>query len=221
MERFLAVPTLALLLLIVSAGEPAPVRAQAPDGQGETGDGGWWEIGGFGGLTDDRPEFEIEGGEMRISHSPSAGARVGYVFPSGLSLQADVVYTPVDLRVRSSPSAFLEPLDAVLVSGSLGYDLEATPWLHLFGRAGPGAVRWNPSTGGETDLLVHFGGGGRLLPLPWLAVRGDMRWHYSPSALESTRRGLRPDLEATREVLWLPELTAGLSVLLGRGARTR
>ena len=83
-------------------------------------------------------------------------------------------------------------------------------------RSGLGGVRWDAGSASEVDFIFNAGAGLRIEIAPALGLRGDARWHLAPSALATTRREVTPTSDARGEPLWLAELSAGLSIYLGR-----
>lgn len=197
-------PLLAACAALMS-GSPVFCQEQAFGSRG-------WEINAFGGLMDDRPEFEPQGRAFRIGHEEVFGGRVGYLLESGLFLQAEALYGVLDLvYTPSGGGRSVVNLKSLFLTGGAGYNLSPHPRLQLFARAGAGVVRWSGASSSEVDLVIDGGGGGRYFISPSFALRLDARMHLVPSALETIREDLRPDLDTTEEELWLAEVSAGLS----------
>lgn len=205
-HRFLCL--FALSLFIAAA---TPARAQDPPSVPVR-----WEIGLFGGILDDRPEFEPDETRFRLAHEGLFGIRAAHHFASGFFLGGDLLYSPMEVAVTGLGSSSHQNLKAVIGDASVGYRFGLVPQVHLIGRAGAGLVRWDAGAEDEIDFAFNLGAGVGYFIAPRVAVRTDVRLHFLPSALATTRRALNPDRGAAGEILWLLGLNGGLSVYLGR-----
>lgn len=172
-----------------------------------------WELSAFGGLLDDRPEFEPRE-EFQLAHQGLFGLRAAHRLRSGFFLEGEVLYAPMEFGALRGPDS-PEKLAALFMSGGVGFNLPVTGRLRPFARAGGGIVRWDGGSADEYDFAFHFGNGVRILLTPGLALRTDVRLHFLPSALATTRRALRPDLRSAGEMLWMVGVNAGFSIFLG------
>lgn len=202
----------AAILVALAGLQPGSALAQSPPGT----TGGTWELGIFGGWMDDRPRFEPHEGEARLAPERLAGGRLGYHFASRFFLEGEAFYAPTVMTLRADGGSRREELDPVFLTAGVGYNVPASSRLHLLLRLGGGVVRWDAGSEEEFDFLFSGGGGARIFLLPELALRTDARWHFAPSALATTRRSVSPGSDWVGNLLWLGEVTAGLSVFLGR-----
>lgn len=211
-------PAVSLCLAALFAGEGLVAQTPPHDRRGERPADArhGWELGAFSGVMDDRPEFEAEG-SVRIAHEGVVGGRLGRLFASGLFLESEVLYAPMELGFRGVAGTERPQLDALFLTGAAGYRFVHGGGAELFLRAGSGGVAWKASPDDEVDFVFDGGGGLRLYLSDHVAVRGDGRLHVVPSALATTRRQVVPDPDAVGKVLWLPSVSAGLSVILGGG----
>lgn len=207
--------TLAMAVLVMAGGLPSAMAQDPQDQEVVRLDGGRWEVNAFGGVVDDRPEFEAPRGRFAAVHEGVIGARVSYGLSSSVFLEGDLGYTPVVIRYNVGGRRTSHNLQAVMLGGVIGYNLHPLDGVEVFALGGLGTIRWSDHGTNEFDLVFDLGGGGRYFLTPWAALRTDARLHYVPSALKSTRRALRPDLRARGRSLWLPEVSGGFSFFLG------
>lgn len=219
-----------LFLFVLASG------AEAQDG--EEVHAGAWEIGGFGGMIDDRPEFEIRDGLFRVEHVKIGGIRAAYRFDSEFFVEGTLAYAPVHLRFKTpGEPPFVNELDGVFFNVTGGHNLTVFSRIDLLARAGLGAVRWHPKTsnliesvvesetgepedrqftfGNEVDFTLNSGLGLRLFVTRMVAIRMDAMVRFVPSALTKTQRGFTADHGPFHEGLWMTSVTTGLSFFVG------
>jgi hypothetical protein len=201
------------LLLALSA---APVHGQDGPGGLVEDRSIFWEMGLVGGIVDDRPEFGFTAERASLAHEGLVGGRIAAHLPSRFFLESELIYTPMELVSNDGSGARIQRLDGLMALVGAGYVIPLSPSMGMHLRSGLGAVRWDPGSGSEVDFIFNAGTGLRLRISPHLGLRSDARWHLAPSAFATIRRDLTDGSDARGEPLWLGELSAGLSLYLGR-----
>jgi outer membrane protein OmpA-like peptidoglycan-associated protein len=183
---------------------------------------GPWEILGFAGGFDDRPEFDPDGHSWFIHPDKNIqfGAGLNYhlpwaMGPFGIFVGLEGRYVPLDIRPQMGPQAgTLTDLDAFFGSGLIGLNLPLHNRFDLYGVAGPTVARWRPERGtGDWDPGLTYGGGAKLYVLDNLALFGDFRMFQIPKAMQDVSRsvtGLTAD-----ETFWGYSFSGGLSFFFG------
>lgn len=205
-------PRSAVLAVVVASLLAVPLHAQEDPGARAL-----WEIGAVGGVMDDRPEFTAGEGDPRLAHEGLVGGRLAVHLPSRFFLESEVLYAPMELVTEGAGGGTrIEQLKALLILGGAGYMIPTGSIVDFHVRSGLGGVRWHADSASEVDFIFNAGAGLRIEIAPTLGLRGDVRWHLAPSALATTRREVTPVSDARGEPLWLAEVSAGLSIYLGR-----
>ena len=195
---------------------PSALAAQDSGGWVPTG----WEISPFVGVFDDRPEFHPDGSSS-VFVDPAknifGGGHVAYNFASGLFVDAEGGYFPLDMRPEAGG---VVDLDLVLFSAGVGYNIPLGEQIQAFGVAGLGASSWSPEgLDSETDLTLTYGGGARFSLTPRIALRAEARMHQVPDALANTAAALAGSA-LSKETFWGWGFTLGASFFLsGSGSQ--
>ena len=179
-----------------------------------------WEISPFVGVFDDQPEFHPDGSSS-VFVDPAGnifgGNHVAYNFASGLFVDAEGGYFPLDMRPETGG---VVDLDLALFSAGVGYNLPLGERIQAFGVAGLGASSWSPEgLDSETDLMLTYGGGVRFSLTPRIALRAEARMHQVPDALANTAAALAGSA-LSKETFWGWGFTLGASFFLsGSGSQ--
>ncbi len=204
--------------LVVGLGAMGPGAPQAA-AQEEFGRGGV-EFQGLGGIFAPRPP-SFASDEAGFSVDPAAllAARLGYVFPFQLFVQAEAGYSPVTLVTREGRH---HDLNALLYGGTVGYNFQASPRVQAFVLGGASGIRWKFDTSAlpnEVDLAWQAGGGVRAFLSREVALRADLRNRLAPDGMSAIRRQLDPNLseEDSRSLTHNWEATVGFSFFLPTG----
>jgi outer membrane beta-barrel protein len=174
-----------------------------------------------GAFAPQEPSFTADEAGFQLSPAVLLGGRIGYNFPFRLFVQADVDYSPAKLEKADGEKI---SLNALILSGTLGYNIQAGQSFQLFFNGGAGLIQWKPEAlATENDLTINVGLGLRYFVTPTIAIRADFRDRYAPSGLSATRRQLEPGLgyEESQAANHNIELSAGLSFFFGGGTGDR
>jgi OOP family OmpA-OmpF porin len=177
-------------------------------------DRGPWEITGFMGAMDDRPEFDPDGSDLFLDPDKNLlfGAGLNYHFSPGFFVGAEGRYVPFDLNPSSGT---VVDLNSWFYSGLVGYSLPVADRSDLYVVGGVSGVYWDASDyNSETDIGFNYGGGIRLYLLDNLSLNGDFRMFQVPKAMQDVTQsvaGLTVD-----QTFWGYSFTGGLSLFLGR-----
>ena len=194
------------------AGPSTPAPGVAPSPKPHKWGTGTWIFDAHVGQFSAAPAWEPDHVPGQLRRGALFGGRVGYIFPSNFTIEAEV--SNALLQTRLSPTDSLRSLNLYMVSPALSYNIQPTQKLQIFPSVGVGAALFKPDPlPSETDLALEVGGGFRYFVSPKVAVRGDVRWHEIPSAMQSIRDRLAgaPVPHPTLSGL---ELSAGLTIAL-------
>jgi outer membrane protein OmpA-like peptidoglycan-associated protein len=193
-----------------SAAQPADT-AQSPEPL-KWGTGAWM-FNAYVGQFNDLPEWRPDHLRDQLRRDALFGGRIGYNSPFNLFVQAEASNTL--LLTRLSATGGRRNTNLFLLGGALGFNIQPRQNLQLVPLVGIGAAIWRPDgIASETDFTVEFGGGVRYFVNPKLAVRGDLRWHAIPNAMQNIRDRLA-GTPVPHPTMWGAELSGGMSLLVG------
>jgi outer membrane protein OmpA-like peptidoglycan-associated protein len=208
------VPVLSLGLLI---GVTTAGAAQAADTARSPKPLKWgtgaWMFNAYVGQFNDEPEWQPDHRADQLRRDALFGGRIGYNFPFNLFIQAEASNSLIQTRIYTTDQ--IRNTNLFLLGGALGYNIQPMQNLQVFPVVGLGAAIFKPKAlASETDFTVEYGGGFRYFMSPKLALRGDIRWHQVPNAMQDIRDRLA-GTSVPHPTLWGLELSGGLSLFVG------
>jgi outer membrane beta-barrel protein len=211
--RLLACAVLALLVVA------PPVVAQEGFGRGG------WELNVYGGVLNGVENNFVLSDQagLEVTSFPLFGARAGYVFMNNIFIEGEFGYAPLKRQLFGVDQ---DDFNVLQYGGALGYNFQLAEAFQLFLAVGAGAMSYDVKgvtdfAGNEstkmTDFSWNWGGGIRIFPAHWIAIRADLRSYVLPNGLTKWYESLPgateidPSLNATQDL----EATVGLSFYLG------
>ncbi|MEE9207852.1 MAG: OmpA family protein [Gemmatimonadota bacterium] len=199
----------ALFLVILS---PVSTSAQEIERQVPKWGTGGLEISASVGLANDEGEFNPDGLADQLRRDAIISGRLGYTAPFNLFVNLEAQNSLLRLVL---PGGSRRNLNSWWYGAALGYNIQPVSELQIFPIFGVGAVSWNPDgLVGETQGSINYGVGARYFQWNHVAIRGDLRVHRVPDALQDTRSTFLGG-PVPEQNLSLLELSIGITYFVG------
>jgi OOP family OmpA-OmpF porin len=174
---------------------------------------GAWTFGAYTGQFNDEPEWQPDGRADQLQRGALFGGRIGYNFPFNLFIQGEASNSL--LRTVLVTGDRSRNTNLFLLGGVIGFNIQPMQNLQIFPEVGIGAAIFKPDAiSSETQVAYLYGGGFRYFVSSKLAIRGDLRWHQIPNAMQDIRDRLAGSAVPHPD-LWGMELSGGLSLFVG------